>query len=68
MTYWTALWITILSGPMEGSDMLLLYPSLLVCEEATSVVSQTLPYDHNMVCEESTTIATSIRPKNRGNN
>ena len=68
MTYWTVLWITILSGPLDGAVTGIIYPSLEACEAATRQVSQTLSYDHSLDCEESTTASSSIRPKNRGNN
>jgi hypothetical protein len=68
MTYWTALFITILSGPLEGTTMAIAYPSLQACEAATRQVSATLSYDHSLDCQESTTASASIRPKNRGNN
>lgn len=65
MTYWTVLWITILSGPMDGTTTPVLYPSLEACEAALQPVSKTLAYDHSLLCEESITVATSIRPKTR---
>lgn len=68
MTYWTALLITILSGPLDNTTTAIAYPSLEACEAALQPISAMLPYDHSMICEESTTVATSIRPKNRGNN
>jgi hypothetical protein len=68
MEYWTVLWITILSGPLDGAVTGIIYPSLEACEAALQPISQTLPYDHNLLCEESITASSSIRPKNRGNN
>ena len=65
MTYWTLMWITVLSGPMEGSQMWLLYPSETECLSALNAVSDTLPYDHALACEVSDTPSTSIRPKRR---
>ena len=42
--------ITVLSGPMEGSQSYLLYPSLADCDKATSAVSDTLAWDHKIEC------------------
>lgn len=63
MEYWTVLWITFLGGPFDNQTMFLAYPSLAQCEAATSVVSDTLPYDHKLECEVSTTPSSSIKPK-----
>lgn len=42
--------ITALAGPMEGSQSYVLYESLDACHSATSVVSDTLGYDHSLDC------------------
>ncbi|MCU0801594.1 MAG: hypothetical protein MUD11_07435 [Rhodobacteraceae bacterium] len=63
MTYWTILLITALSGPMDGSQSYVLYPSLADCERATLAVSETLAYDHALDCLPTDTASGSIRPK-----
>lgn len=63
MTYWTILFITALSGPMEGSQSVLLYPSLEACHKAAPVVGVTLGYDYAADCVESVTASRSIRPR-----
>lgn len=52
MTYWTIMVITILSGPMNGAQMNLLFNSPDTCEAARSAVSEVLAdsYDHNLEC------------------
>lgn len=65
MEYWTILWITALSGSIDGNVTALVYPSLTSCEAALTPVSNTLPYDHNMICEETEMPSSSIRPKRR---
>lgn len=65
MEYWTVLWITVLSGPLDGSTSGLIYPSLEACEAATTTISNTLTYDHSLVCEETITLSASIRPMPR---
>ena len=67
MEYWTMMLITILSGPMEGSQMALLYKSESSCIAALNAVSDTLAdqYDHKLDCEVSTTLSASIRPRSR---
>ena len=65
MTYWTILLITVLSGPMEGVQMGLIYPSEQACREAMNQVTSTLPYDYQVDCEVSDTASNSIRPKAR---
>lgn len=51
MTYITILWITILSGPMEGSSYGVIYYDRESCRAAMTVVGDTLDYDHSMQCE-----------------
>jgi hypothetical protein len=63
MTYYTILFITALSGPLDGHVSELLYPSMADCEAATRAVSDTLAYDHGLSCEESDVPSGSIRPK-----
>lgn len=65
MEYWTVLLITVLSGPLEGSNSGLIYGSLALCESAIPAVVGTLngQYDYNVICEETTTPSSSIRPK-----
>lgn len=68
MEYWTVMWITVLSGALDGSTSGLIYPTLAQCEQATTVVSATLPYDHTLECRESVTPSASIRPQRRPDN
>lgn len=63
MTYYTILFITALSGPFDGAQSYVLYPSMAECEAATAKVSDTLGYDHTMRCEASDTPSGSIRPR-----
>jgi len=65
MEYWTVMWITILSGYLEGANIAIPYPSLAACEAALNPVSDTLPYDHSLVCEEGDVMSASIRPQPR---
>lgn len=46
------LWITILSGPMDGMTFGVPFESMDACKSATSAISQTLDYDHNLECKE----------------
>ena len=63
MTKWTVLLITAISGPAEGVQSRVLYPSLDACYTATRAVSDTLAYEHSLNCEESDIPSSSIRPK-----
>lgn len=67
MTYWTILLITILSGPMEGSQSTILYFSEEDCSNATRIVSDSIngAYDHKLECMVSDTPSGSIRPESR---
>lgn len=65
MEYWTVLWITVLSGPLENSTSGLIYQSLEHCEAAIAPVTATLDYDFNVVCEETVTPSSMTRPKRR---
>ena len=63
MDFWTILFVTALGGPFDGESSYMVYPSMETCEQATAVISQTLPYDHSIECEETTMQSSSIRPK-----
>ena len=63
MTYWTIMMITVLNGPMEDSQMYLLYPSMESCEAAILPVTDTLIFDYKVECTKSDTMSKSIRPK-----
>lgn len=67
MTYWTILLITILSGPLEGSQSTLLYFSEEDCSNATRSVSDSIneAYDHKLECMVTDTLSDSIRPEPR---
>ena len=67
MTYWTILLITILSGPMEGSQSTILYFNEEDCSNATKTVSDSIngAYDHKLECMVSDTPSGSIRPETR---
>ena len=47
----TILWITMLSGPMEGDVFGIPYVSEEACMAAMKPVGETLDYDYNMQCE-----------------
>ena len=47
----TILWITMLSGPMEGDVFGIPYVSEEACKAAMKPVGDTLDYDYNMQCE-----------------
>ena len=67
MEYITVLWITVLSGPLDGSTSGLIYNSLAECEAAIAQVISTIDgqYDFSAICEESMTLSSSIRPMPR---
>jgi hypothetical protein len=67
MEFWTVLWITVLSGPLDWSTSGLIYNSLAECEAAIATVIDTIDgqYDYSVVCEESMTLSSSIRPRPR---
>jgi hypothetical protein len=50
MTYWAALWITVLSGPLDGLTYGIPYETEQACLDAKREVSKTLDYDHQMKC------------------
>ena len=45
------LWITVLSGPLDGVTYGIPYQTEEACRAAKRAVSQTLDYDHQMECE-----------------
>lgn len=65
MEFWTVMFVTVLSGPLENSTSGLIYKSLAECEAAIPAVVGTFDgqYDYSVVCEESYTPSVSIRPK-----
>lgn len=65
MEYWTIMWITVLSGPLDGSTSGLFYENLAACEASIVTVTDTLPYDYNVICEETFVASVSIRPQPR---
>lgn len=65
MEYWSIMWITVLSGYLEGANIAIPYPSLAACEAALNPVSDTLDYDHSVICEETLVPSSSIRPQPR---
>ncbi len=44
------LWITVLSGPLDGVTYGIPYQTEEACRAAKRAVSQTLDYDHQMEC------------------
>lgn len=62
MTYWTLLVITIISGPLKGTESFHYYTSQAECEAATSAVSNTISYDHSIDCEVTPTPSSIPRP------
>lgn len=67
MTYFTVLWITILSGPLEGSTSGLIYTSKESCIAAIPAVAKTIEgqYDFAVLCEETSRPSASPRPLTR---
>lgn len=57
MTYWTIMLITILSGPLEGTQMGILYPTEAECLQSITAVTDTLPYDFKVQCKTSTAVS-----------
>ena len=47
----TILWITMLSGPMDGDTFGIPYITEAACMAAMKHVGDTLDYDYNMQCE-----------------
>lgn len=67
MEYWTILWVTILSGQLDGVVYGIPYASEKACIEARSEVGASLDYDHSLSCETmpGNIASSSIRPKRR---
>ena len=65
MDFWTIMMITVLSGPLEETQMGLIYPSEQTCYEAVNQVTNTLAYDYKVECEVSDTLSSTIKPKAR---
>jgi hypothetical protein len=51
ITYMTILWITALSGPLDGANYGIPYVTEEACKAAMVAVGDTLDYDHKMQCE-----------------
>lgn len=65
MEYFTILWITVLSGPLDGSTSGLVYENLEQCEAAINPITDTLEYDYSVICEETVVPSSSPRPQPR---
>ncbi len=65
MEYWTVMWITVLSGALDGTTSGLVYPNLETCEGSIQEVTATLEYDYSVLCEESNLVSKAVRPKRR---
>ena len=65
MEWWAIMFITVLSGPMDGSTGGLFYENLEQCEAAINAVTDTLEYDYSVICEETVVPSSSIRPNAR---
>lgn len=65
MEYWTVLWITILSGPLDGTSSGLIYKSLEQCQASMNLVTHNLDYDYTVMCDETLTPSYSVRPRPR---
>lgn len=63
MTYWTLMLITVLSGPLEGTQTGLLYPSKEACIQNIQTITDTLDYDYNVECIP--TVYPIVKPKRR---
>lgn len=51
MTNIFVLWVTILSGPMDGASYGIIHYTEASCLNAKTAISDTLDYDHNLECE-----------------
>lgn len=51
MTTMVVLWITILSGPMDGMTYGIPFQRMEDCKSAKAEISNQLDYDHNLECE-----------------
>jgi hypothetical protein len=49
--YMTIMWVTVLSGVLQGDVFGIVYMTEEACRGALSVVSNTLDYDHNLSCD-----------------
>lgn len=65
MSYWTMMVITILSGPLDGIQTGILYPSEAACLQSIRSVTDTLDYDFKVECETSTIVSDTIKPRRR---
>lgn len=65
MEYWTVMVITVLSGYMEETKLMIPYETEAQCVAALNPVSDTLPYDHKLECVVSDKPSASIRPMPR---
>ena len=65
MTYWAIMLITVLSGPMEGSQSYVLYTTEDECINSINAVGDTLSYDYKIECQGSDLPSGAIRPKAR---
>lgn len=67
MTYWTILWITIISGPLDGTTTGLIYPSETACQTAHKIVADTFDgaYDYTIECRQGDLPSGSVRPEPR---
>jgi hypothetical protein len=45
------MWVTVLSGALQGDVFGIVYTTEDACRSALSVVSNTLDYDHNLSCD-----------------
>ena len=63
MEFWTVMWITVLSGPLDGSTSGLIYPSVEACEASIENVSETISYDFNVACNQTDIPSATLRPK-----
>lgn len=67
MIYWTVLWITIISGPLDGAVTGLVYRSEAECRATHQIVAETLgdAYDYKIKWEPDALPSGSARPKAR---
>lgn len=67
MTYWTILWITILGGPLDGTQSGIVFKSEAECHAARETVYDLVygQYTSILECEPSDLASGSIRPKRR---
>lgn len=67
MMYWTVLWITVLGGPLDGTQSGIVFRSEAECEAARPAAYEMVKdqYDAILDCEPSDLPSGSIRPKRR---